>query len=181
MAKSNSGRKGLILFYVSTSQSWSREVGAGRQTEQELGVRSWCGDHGGVLLTSLLLIACSACFQNHLPRHGPARSELGPPTSTVNQENTHRLVHRSFWQGISSVKLPASQRTCVKLTYNWLAQPSKCWDGRCMLPCLAFLIWVWGMEIRSLCVQRKIFTDLAISLYLLCLIVLTLHHTQDYF
>jgi hypothetical protein len=28
----------------------------------ELEIRSWCGGHGGVLLTGLLLMACSACF-----------------------------------------------------------------------------------------------------------------------
>jgi hypothetical protein len=39
-----------------------KEVGTGTHTGQEPGGRSWCRSHGGMLLTGLLIMACSACF-----------------------------------------------------------------------------------------------------------------------
>ena len=38
------------------------EGSQGKYSRQEPGSRSWCRSHGGVLLTGLLLMACSPCF-----------------------------------------------------------------------------------------------------------------------
>lgn len=43
------------------SASW-RKVMTGTQTWHELGVRSWCGGHEGMLLTGVLIMACLSFF-----------------------------------------------------------------------------------------------------------------------
>jgi hypothetical protein len=56
------GRKGyirLILPYQSTS---SKNIRTGTQAGQESRSRSRCRGHGGVLLTGLIIMACSASF-----------------------------------------------------------------------------------------------------------------------
>jgi hypothetical protein len=56
------GRKGFIQLILPHC-CWSpKEVRAGTQAGQELGGRSWCRGHGGMFLTGLLLLTCSACF-----------------------------------------------------------------------------------------------------------------------
>jgi hypothetical protein len=72
-------------FYSSYSQG-----SQGRDAGQQSGVRGWCEDHGGVVLTGLL---------RHLPTNGTGDSKLGSPTSVVNQEKALQLVHRSVWWG----------------------------------------------------------------------------------
>ena len=61
--QSKLGRKGFIPLTFMQHCSSLREVRAGCQTGQEHGGRSWCRGHEGVLLTDLLIMACSACFR----------------------------------------------------------------------------------------------------------------------
>jgi hypothetical protein len=59
---------------TSTLQFILKKVRPGTQAGQELGPRSWCTGHGGMLLMGLLPLACSACFlidpQDYQPRDG---------------------------------------------------------------------------------------------------------------
>jgi hypothetical protein len=64
-----------LLFITETNQNRN-------SCRLELGSRSWCGSHGGVLPTSLLPLACSACLliepKTTSPRKAPPT--IGPPT-----------------------------------------------------------------------------------------------------
>jgi hypothetical protein len=63
----------ILLFII--------KVRTGTLTGQEPGGRSWCRGHGGMLLTGLLFLACSACFHT-VPRitsSGMAPSTMGCP------------------------------------------------------------------------------------------------------
>jgi hypothetical protein len=61
MIKATCGGKGLFGLHILNHSQW-RKTKTGTQTWQQPGGRSWCGSHGGVLLTGLLLIPCSVCF-----------------------------------------------------------------------------------------------------------------------
>ena len=61
MAK-ESWEEGFVWLTLSHSSSSFKEVGEGTQIWQEPGGRHWCRGHGGMLLTGLLSMACSACF-----------------------------------------------------------------------------------------------------------------------
>ena len=61
-SKSKLGRKGFIWLALPDHSPSLEEVRTGTQAELESGGRSWCRGHGGVLLTGLLPMACSACF-----------------------------------------------------------------------------------------------------------------------
>jgi len=54
-----------------------KEVRAGTHSGQELGSRSWCRGHGGMLLTGLLPLACSAYFLIEPRTTSPG---MAPPT-----------------------------------------------------------------------------------------------------
>lgn len=62
------------------------------------GANAEATDECCLLLTHGLLRLLSYSTQDHQFRGGTAHSELRPPTSTVNQENTHRanLVGKTF-------------------------------------------------------------------------------------
>jgi hypothetical protein len=62
MTKKQVEEERVYLAHTSKSLFIIREVRIGIQTGQEPGGRSSCRGHGGVLLTGLLLMACSACF-----------------------------------------------------------------------------------------------------------------------
>jgi hypothetical protein len=62
MTRRKLGRKGLIQLTLPHRCSSPKEGRTGTHTGQELEGRSWCRGHGGVLLTGLLPLACSACF-----------------------------------------------------------------------------------------------------------------------
>lgn len=82
--------EGFILAH--RLQSTTREAKVGIQ---DPGYRSSNKHSREVLLTGLLLLACSARFliiQYHLPRSSTAHSGFGLSTSIFNQENAHRLI-----------------------------------------------------------------------------------------
>jgi len=59
----------------------------GTQTGQEPGGRSWYRGHGGILLTGLLLMACSACLLIHSKTTSPEwhlSQWAGPSLSVTN-------------------------------------------------------------------------------------------------
>lgn len=71
------GRKGFIVLMLSYHMSSSKEVMTGTQAWQEPGGRSWCRGRGGMLLTGLLPMACSACFLMESRTTNPG---VAPPT-----------------------------------------------------------------------------------------------------
>jgi hypothetical protein len=89
--RSKLGRKGFIrltlptlLFITKGSQDWN---------SSRAGSRSWCRGHGGMLLSGLLPLACSACFLIEPRTTGPA---MVPPTRGLsplitNWENALQL------------------------------------------------------------------------------------------
>ena len=118
--KNNKGRKGLIqrtlLWHCC---SLPKEVRTGTQAGKERGGRSWCRGQGGVLLTGLLLMVCSACFLIE-PRatclgDGTSHSGLCPPISITNWE--HHLTARSYGD-IVSINIPSFLITLVYVS-NW--------------------------------------------------------------
>jgi hypothetical protein len=69
-----------------------------------LGSRAGAEDHGGVLLTNSLFMACSFCNLTQDTTQG----SLSPPISITNGEKAaqacpqvshYRLAHRSVWRG----------------------------------------------------------------------------------
>jgi hypothetical protein len=61
------------------------------KSRQEAGGRNRSRHCAGILLTGLLSMDCSGTFiaqpRNIYPRFGKTHSDLGPPTSGINQEN----------------------------------------------------------------------------------------------
>ena len=49
--------------------------------------------------------------QGHLPNAGIAPSELGPPTSVINQDSPGRLAYKKSDGSDHSLKVPSSQMT----------------------------------------------------------------------
>jgi len=75
MTKNQVGEKGVYSVYTSTllfitkgSQDWN---------SSRSGSRSWCRNHGKMLFTGFLTLACSACF---LLEPKTTRPEMVPPT-----------------------------------------------------------------------------------------------------
>jgi hypothetical protein len=62
MTKRQIGEKGFIWLRLPYCSSLLKEIRTGIYTGQGPGVRSWYRDHGGVLLTGLLPLACSVHF-----------------------------------------------------------------------------------------------------------------------
>jgi hypothetical protein len=62
-----------LLFITKGSQDWN---------SSRSGSRSWCRGYGGMLLTDLLPLACSACFllETKTTSPGMAPPTVGPPT-----------------------------------------------------------------------------------------------------
>ena len=112
MTKTKLGRKGLIQLRLPGSPG--KEVREGMQTAP--GGRSWCKDHGGMLLTGLLSMACSVCFliEPRIPGPGMAHSQWAGPLSCWSLRKCptggcHRVI--------SSTEAPSLLTlVCVKLT-----------------------------------------------------------------
>lgn len=99
-----------------------REVRAGPQTGQKSRGKGWCKGHGGMLLTSSILITftlSSYNTQQHQPRSGTAQSKLDPPVSSSNQENALQacpqanLVGALYRVDIKLVNVPGKYTTWV--------------------------------------------------------------------
>ena len=81
ITKSNLGEETVYLAYVS-------QICLLRETKARPVLRNQSRSHGGVLLTGLLLVACSAFLR--VPKTAPCR--VDPPFSILN----HRLAYRLF-------------------------------------------------------------------------------------
>ena len=70
----------------------------------------WSRDHGGVLLTVLLPMACSACFLMPSRTTGPGVTpprRIGPPISIINEENVPLVCPQANLVGaFSLLRLP---------------------------------------------------------------------------
>lgn len=68
---------------------------------------------GGTLFTGFFPLACSACFiiqpGTTGPRSGTTHSELGSPTSIINQDNTSDYPQVSLMEAISQLRFPLSR------------------------------------------------------------------------
>jgi hypothetical protein len=88
MTKSKSGRKGLIwltiLHHSPSLEEARKELKQGRKLE----AGADAGSCGGMLLTGLLIVACSACFlivnQDHQARGNTRHNSLGPLPLVIN-------------------------------------------------------------------------------------------------
>jgi hypothetical protein len=89
-----SGRKGFIQLTLPHCCSSPKEARTGTHTGQEPGSRSWCRSHGGVLLTGLLPLACSACFLIEPKTTSPGRAPptMGSSPLITNWENAWPLI-----------------------------------------------------------------------------------------
>jgi hypothetical protein len=117
MTKKQVGEERAYLAYTSTLlfitkgfQDWN---------SSRSGSRSWCWGHGGMLLTGLLPLSCSACFLIEPKTTSPemAPPTMGPPTPDHKLRKCLTAVSHG---GISSREAPFSVITpaCVKLTHK---------------------------------------------------------------
>ena len=107
--------KGFIWFILPCNCSSSKEGRGGTQTGQKPGGRSWCRGHGGVLLTGLLLMACSAFLLIELRTTSPdmASSIVGwaLPHQSLIKKCYIGLPIAGSYRGIFSIEVPSSQMT----------------------------------------------------------------------
>jgi hypothetical protein len=114
--------KVLLLFIQLTLPHcclWPKEVRTGTHIGLEPGGRSWCRGHGGVLLTGLLPLACSACFliEPRTTSLGMAPPTMGPPTL---DHQLRKCLTAGSHGGLSSTEAPFSVITpvCANLTHT---------------------------------------------------------------
>lgn len=105
MIESNLGGKGLFSLHI-----WSdrplRKAKAGTLTGWEAAGRRLCRGQGGALLTSLLLIAFSACDTRALPYQSLMKKFL------------YRLVMTKSDEDVFSVEVPSSQMSFCQVNVN---------------------------------------------------------------
>jgi len=116
--RSKLGRKGFIqltLPHRSSSPKGSHNWNSSRS-----GSRSWCRDHGGILLTGLLPLACSACclIEPKTTSPGTVPPKIGrvlPPWPLLEKMPYSWVSWRHFydWGSFSVITPP-----CVKLTHK---------------------------------------------------------------
>jgi hypothetical protein len=116
MTKKHLGRKGFysayssaLLFITKGSQDWN---------SSRSGSRSWCRGHGGMFLTGLLHLACSACslIEPRLPAqrwHHP-QGDL-PPWSLIEKMPYSWISWKHFPNSCSFL---CDNSSCVKLTHK---------------------------------------------------------------
>jgi hypothetical protein len=99
--KSKFRMKGFICLTFPYCCSLVKELGAGTQAGQGPGGRSWCGGHGRVLLTVLLLMACSAYFhidpRTTSPGMAPPTMHWALPHQSLIKKNASRLAYSPIW------------------------------------------------------------------------------------
>jgi hypothetical protein len=92
-------------------RGWWRQTKAG----QEPGGRSWCRGHGEVLLTGLLLRACSVCYctQDHHPSVGTTHKEFGLLISL--RKITCSFPTDQSYRGNFLTEVPSAQMTITHI------------------------------------------------------------------
>lgn len=130
--KASEGGKGYFNLQLSVTIT---EGSYRKNSSQKPGGKKWSRDHGGVLLSGLLLWLSQSAFytaQNHLPRADIAHNEVGPPTSTIINKMHHRLAHKTIWWrhffqlGISPVDDSSLCPIDMKLAAHWLCLSLLC-------------------------------------------------------
>jgi hypothetical protein len=99
----------ILLFITKGSQDWN---------SNRSGSRSWCRGHGGMLLTGLLPLACSACslIEPRLPAQGWSHPQGAlPPWSLIEKMPYSWISWRHFLNWSSFL---CDNSSCVKLTQN---------------------------------------------------------------
>jgi hypothetical protein len=88
--KASWGVKGLFSLQFYTAVHHQRKSG---QEHKQVRKQELMQIHGGMLLTGLLPLACSACFLIEPKTTSPdmAPPTMGPPTLITNQENAPQL------------------------------------------------------------------------------------------
>lgn len=96
------GEEKVSFAYTSTSHS----IIKGRQNTgigQQPGGRDWSRSHGGMLLSTLLLVTCSACMQPNIICLGMAPCRVGWafPHQSLNviKKMSHMLALKPIWWG----------------------------------------------------------------------------------
>jgi hypothetical protein len=86
-------RKGLLeLHFHSTVHHW-------RKSGRDPGGRSWCRGHGGMLLTGLLIMACSPCFLIEPRANSPGMALPTMGWALPNQLLIKKLLYSQiFWR-----------------------------------------------------------------------------------
>jgi hypothetical protein len=84
-----------LLFITRGSQDWN---------SSRSGSRSWCRDHGGMLLTGLLPLACLACFliepKTTSPRMAPPT--MAPPSWSLIEKMPYSWISWRYFPNWSS-------------------------------------------------------------------------------
>ena len=102
-----------------------RKFWTGTQTGQKPGGRSRCRSHGGVLLTGLLPLVCSACFLIEpriiSPRASPPTVGWALPYQSLIKKIPFTW---SLWKHFFSVEIPSFRRilVCVRLAQDYPAK-----------------------------------------------------------
>jgi hypothetical protein len=99
----------IMLFITKGSQDWN---------SSRSGSRSWCRSHGGMFLTGLLPLACSACslIEPRLPAQRWSHPQGAfPPWSLIEKMPYSWISWRHFLNWSSFL---CDNSSCVKLTQN---------------------------------------------------------------
>lgn len=59
--------------------------------------------------------------------------------------------------GLAKKAMLAGKR--VPGSWIHLSPPPQSWDSKCGPPCLAFIMWILGIKVRSLCLHGKHITN----------------------
>ena len=106
MIKKQIGEKRVYLAYISTllfitkgSQDWISS-----RSES----RSWCRGHGGMFLTGLLPLACSACFfiESKTTSPGMAPPQWALPAWSLTEKMSYRWIswrHFLTWSSVTTL------------------------------------------------------------------------------
>jgi hypothetical protein len=99
----------VLLFITKGSQDWN---------SSRSGSRSWCRDHGGMFLTGLLPLACSACslIELRLPAQRWSHPQGAFPPWSLIEEMPYSWISWRHFPNWSSFLCDNS--SCVKLTQN---------------------------------------------------------------
>jgi hypothetical protein len=118
----------ILLFITKGSQNWN---------SSRAGSRSWCRGHGGMLLTGLLSLACSACFLiKRVPaQRWPHLQGALPPWSLI-EKMPHSWISWRYFPSWSSF-LGDNSSLCQVDTQN---QPV-----HIVLSCLLLLLCIYPM------------------------------------
>jgi hypothetical protein len=124
MTKKQVGEERVYSAYTSIlpiitkgSQNWN---------SSRSGSRSWCSGHGGMLLTGLLPLACSACslIEPRLPAQRWHHLQWAfPPWSLIEKMPYSWISWRHFLNWSSFL---CDKSSCVKLTQNQPVQLTRC-------------------------------------------------------